>query len=94
MPLAQPALDLSSPMLTLTAIHVTYDSDDPYFTILQPGEYAKVKPTGHPCDPAFNCYPPQLSEAGTIALITVISLVGVIIISLGCWYMILLWSSA
>jgi endoglucanase len=78
-------------MLTLAAMHVIYDSDDPYFTILQPGEYAKVKPSGRPCDAAFNCYPPRLSQAGMIALITMITLAGIAIISLTCWYGLLLW---
>ena len=91
--LVQPALDINSPMLTLSAMHVIYDSDDPYFTILQPGEYAKVKPAGQPCDAAFNCYPPRLSESATIALITMITLAGVAIISLTCYYGLLLWST-
>ena len=80
-------------MLTLSAMHVIYDSDDPYFTILQPGEYAKVKPAGQPCDAAFNCYPPHLSESAMIALITMITFAGVIIISLACYYGLLLWST-
>jgi endoglucanase len=81
-------------MLTIAAVHVIYDSNDPYFTILQPGEYAKVKPSGVPCDAAFNCYPPHLSEAGTIALAVVITVVGLVIVSLGSWYTVLrLWGN-
>jgi endoglucanase len=77
-------------MLTLTAMHVVNDTNDPFYTFLQAGEYAKHKPTGQPCDAAFHCYPPQLSEAGIIALAVVITLAGLGICVLGGWYLILL----
>jgi len=87
----QPALDLNAPMLTLTAMQVINDTNDPFFTFLQPGAYAKHKPSGQPCDAAYHCFPPQLSQGGTIALAVTITVVGIGIAMLTCWYLILLF---
>jgi endoglucanase len=86
-------MDLNPPILMLTAMHVINDTDDPYFTYLQAGAYAQHKPSGVPCDAAFNCFPPHLSEGGTIALAVIVTLSGLAISVLACWYFILLfWS--
>jgi endoglucanase len=81
---------MNPPALTLTAMHVINDTDDPFFTFLQPGAYASRKPSGVPCDAAFQCYPPALSEGGTIAMAVVITIVGLVIVVLACWFLILM----
>jgi endoglucanase len=80
------ALDYNAPVLTLAAMHVLDDSNDPYFTRLKPGEYAKVKPKGKPCDAAFKCGPSKLSQAGKIAIIVTTVIMGLIILGLVGWY--------
>lgn len=79
-------------MLTLAAMHVLSDSKDPFFTSLAAGAYAKVKPTGVPCDAVFDggCDNPHLSKQATLALALVVTIVGLIVIGLSIWYIILL----
>jgi endoglucanase len=77
-------------MLTLTAMHVINDTNDPFYTFLQPGAYAKNKPSGTPCDVAFNCFPPHLGMAEIIAMVVAITFVGLLIIVLAAWWLILL----
>ena len=79
-------------MLTLAAMHVLNDTQDPFYTSLQAGEYNKRRPQGEPCDKAFpnNCSGPQLSKGGKIAMALVITVVGLALVTLGIWYLFLL----
>jgi endoglucanase len=88
----QVALDYNAPMLTLAAMHVLNDTNDPFFTSLRAGAYDKVRPKGQPCDAAFPCSG-QLSKAGKIAMAVALSVVGLIIIALGLWYSWLLFKT-
>lgn len=64
-------------------MHVN-DSADPYYTSLQAGAYAQVKPSGTPCDDAFPCKSKGgLSQGAKIALGVVFGVVGLVIIGLG-----------
>jgi endoglucanase len=82
------ALDYNAPLLTLAAMHVMNDTNDPFFTSLQAGAYDKVRPQGTPCDDAFPCKSgPHLSKGAVIALAVAISVVGTIILILLSWYL-------
>ncbi|KAI3612497.1 glycoside hydrolase family 9 protein [Moniliophthora roreri] len=90
-PQTEVALDYNAPMLTLAAMHVLNDTNDPFFTALQAGEYDKVKPQGEPCDAAISdgCGEgSRLSMAGKIALGVIFGITGVTIIGLLVWYFI------
>ena len=71
-PETEPALDLNAPLLTLAALHVMNDSSDPFYTRLQAGAYAAVKPSGTPCDDAFPCHSHGLSKGAKIAIVVVV----------------------
>ncbi|KAF8211252.1 glycoside hydrolase family 9 protein [Mycena galopus ATCC 62051] len=88
-PETEVALDYNAPMLTLAAMHVLNDTSDPFFTSLQAGAYAKVKPSGQPCDAAISagCSGHGLSKAAIIALAVVLAVVGLVIIGLLIWYL-------
>lgn len=63
---------------------------DPFYTNLQDGAYAKVKPTGLPCDAAFRngCPAPKLSPGARVAMALGITIVGVILIGMTIyWYL-------
>lgn len=79
-------------MLTLAAMHVLSDTKDPFFTSLAAGAYDKVKPTGLPCDDAFDegCDNSHMSKGATLAMAIVITVVGLIIVGLSIWYISLL----
>jgi endoglucanase len=81
-PQTEVALDYNAPLLTIAAASVMTESEDPYFTRLQEGAYASVKPSGMPCDAMYPCKGGSggLSRAGTIALAVVLSVVGVLIV--------------
>ena len=85
---SEPAMDYSAPFLTLAAMHVD-DTADPYYTQLQAGAYAKVKPSGMPCDDAYPCKSGSghgLSKVAKIVIGVVVGLVGlVIVVLLGLW---------
>jgi endoglucanase len=83
-------------MLTLAAMHVLADTNDPYYTSLKAGAYDKVKPQGFPCDPVFSqgCQGPHLSKSGLIAMALVITVVGLIILGLAVYYLVLLMRTA
>ncbi|KAJ7276266.1 9 glycosyl hydrolase [Mycena haematopus] len=87
-PETEVALDYNAPMLTLAAMHVMNDTNDPFFTPLQAGAYAKVKPSGQPCDAAISdgCSHHKLSKGAVIALAVVLTVVGLIILGLLIWY--------
>jgi len=72
-------------MLTLAAMHVLNDTSDPYFTRLQAGAFAAVKPSGTPCDGAFPCHSRGLSKGAKVALGVGLSVLGVVIVA-GAWY--------
>ncbi|KAG7449351.1 glycoside hydrolase family 9 protein [Guyanagaster necrorhizus] len=80
------ALDYNAPMLTLAAMHVLNDTNDPYFTALQAGAY--VRPQGAPCDAAIKdgCGSNRLSKGAIIAIAVCISVVGVVLVSLAAYY--------
>ncbi|KDQ14600.1 glycoside hydrolase family 9 protein [Botryobasidium botryosum FD-172 SS1] len=78
-PETEVALDYNAPMLTLAAMGVSKFSDDPYYTSLEDGAYASVKPSGTPCDEAFPCED-GLSRGATIAIAVVITPVGLVLI--------------
>ncbi|KAF9055097.1 glycoside hydrolase family 9 protein [Hymenopellis radicata] len=83
-PQTEVALDYNAPMLTLAAMHVMNDTNDPFYTSLQAGAYDKVRPEGRPCDDAISdgCAGPELSKGGKIAMAVVISVVGLVIVGL------------
>ncbi|SJL02072.1 related to Family 9 glycosyl hydrolase [Armillaria ostoyae] len=81
------ALDYNAPMLTLAAMHVMNDTNDPYFTALQEGAY--VRPQGGPCDAAIRdgCGSSNgLSKGATIAIAVCITVVGLVLVSLVAYY--------
>ncbi|KAJ6516028.1 glycoside hydrolase family 9 protein [Mycena sanguinolenta] len=89
-PETEVALDYNAPMLTLAAMHVLNDTNDPFFTTLQAGAYDKVKPSGQPCDAAISdgCSSGHhISKGGIIALAVVLTVVGLIILGLLIWYL-------
>ncbi|KAJ7591199.1 glycoside hydrolase family 9 protein [Mycena floridula] len=83
-PETEVALDYNAPMLTLAAMHVLNDPNDPFFTKLPAGEYLKVKPQGLPCDAAFpnGCGKHRLSTAAKVVMGVIISVLGLVIFSL------------
>ncbi|KAJ7904387.1 glycoside hydrolase family 9 protein [Mycena olivaceomarginata] len=88
-PETEVALDYNAPLLTLAAMHVMNDSNDPFYTSLKAGAYDKVKPSGQPCDAAISdgCSGHKLSKAAIIALAVVLSVVGLLILGLLAWYL-------
>ncbi|KAJ7667863.1 glycoside hydrolase family 9 protein [Mycena polygramma] len=88
-PETEVALDYNAPMLTLAAMHVLNDTKDPFYTSLQAGAYAKVRPSGRPCDAAISdgCSGPKLPKKALIALVVILSVVGAVIIGLTFWYL-------
>jgi endoglucanase len=73
-------------MLTLVAMHVLNDTSDPFFTRLQAGAFEAKKPSGNPCDAAFQCHPGGLSTGAKVALGVTLSIVGCAVIAAGTWY--------
>ncbi len=74
-------------MLTLAAMHVMNDTNDPYFTALQEGAY--VRPQGGPCDAAIRdgCRGSNgLSKGATIAIAVCITVVGLVLVALAAYY--------
>ncbi|KAA1466260.1 glycoside hydrolase family 9 protein [Dentipellis sp. KUC8613] len=88
-PETEVALDYNAPMLTLAAMQVLSASSDPYFTALQDGAYAKAKPSGTPCDPAFPCKS-GLSRGAKIAIGVVVGVVGSALVA-GAAYATYIW---
>ncbi|KAJ6539213.1 glycoside hydrolase family 9 protein [Mycena capillaripes] len=88
-PETEVALDYNAPLLTLAAMHVFNDTNDPFYTSLQAGAYDNVRPSGRPCDAAISdgCSGPKLPKAGLIALAVILSVVGAIILGLTLWYL-------
>jgi len=88
------ALDYNAPMLTLAAMHVLNDPNDPFFTSLEVGAYEKVRPQGQPCDPVFPnaCGGPKLSKGGKIVMAVAVITVGFVVFGPVAWYIYLLWS--
>lgn len=86
------AIDYNAPMLTLAAMHAFNDSNDPFFTSLQAGEYDKRRPQGQPCDAAIQagCSGSGLSTGAKIAIAVVVTVVGLLIVGLTTWYLCLL----
>jgi len=84
-PETEVALDYNAPMLTLAAMHVLNDTSDPFFTHLQAGAFAAKKPSGNPCDAAFQCQS-GLSMGTKVAWGVTLSIVGCAVIAVGIWY--------
>ncbi|KAI9066402.1 glycoside hydrolase family 9 protein [Trametes sanguinea] len=82
------ALDYTAPLLTLAAQALVRDAGDPYYTQVKPGAYNDVRPSGFPCDAAIQtgCKHSGLSTGGKIAVGVVVSVVGLIIIGLGAYW--------
>ncbi|KAJ7179258.1 glycoside hydrolase family 9 protein [Mycena filopes] len=87
-PETEVALDYNAPMVALAAMHVLNDTNDPFYTSLEAGAYAKVRPSGQPCDSAISdgCGGPKLSKAAIIAMAVILSVVGLAILGLVIWY--------
>ncbi|KAF8529080.1 glycoside hydrolase family 9 protein [Hysterangium stoloniferum] len=88
-PQTEVALDYVAPMLTLAAYNVLTNNQDPFYTSLQPGAYDKLKPTGFPCDAAFQCHSPSLPTWATITMGTIVGLVGLFLTVLGLYWILL-----
>ncbi|KAI0068914.1 glycoside hydrolase family 9 protein [Artomyces pyxidatus] len=84
-PETEVALDYNAPLLTLAAMHVLNDSNDPFFTRLQPGAYDARRPGGQPCDHAFPCRS-GLSNGAKIAIGVVVGVVGAALLGLIAYY--------
>ncbi|CDO74619.1 Glycoside Hydrolase Family 9 protein [Trametes cinnabarina] len=82
------ALDYTAPLLTLAAQALVRGAGDPYYTQVKAGAYDDVRPSGFPCDAAIQtgCKRSGLSTGGKIAVGVVVSVVGVIIIALGAYW--------
>lgn len=72
-------------------MHVLADPDDPFYTTLQAGAYAKVKPDGKPCDAAFQegCKGPTLSQNAKIAMGVCLTVTCLFILGLTTYWIIL-----
>jgi len=77
-PQTEIAIDYNAPLLTLAAMHVSNDTADPFYTSLKAGAYASNRPSGHPCDPVYDCAP-SLSTGAKIAIGVVVTVVGLAI---------------
>ncbi|KAL1940113.1 hypothetical protein VTO73DRAFT_9448 [Trametes versicolor] len=83
------ALDYSAPLLTLAAQALVRGVGDPYYTQVEAGAYAAVRPGGTPCDAAITtgCSTRGgLSKGGKIAIAVVVTVVGLIIVGLGAYW--------
>ncbi|KAI0771998.1 Six-hairpin glycosidase [Trametes elegans] len=82
------ALDYTAPLLTLAAQALVRGDGDPYYTQVRAGAYEEVRPGGWPCDAAIQtgCKHSGLSTGGKIAVGVVVSVVGVIIVALGAYW--------
>ena len=85
------ALDYNAPLLTLAAHALAAGAgDDPWYTQVQPGAYAAVKPSGAPCDAAVDtgCKngPGHLSTGAKIAIAVVVTVVGLVLIGLAAYW--------
>ena len=79
-PETEPAVDLNPPLLTLAALHVMNDTQDPFYTSLKSGMYASVKPSGTPCDAVFPCNSKhELRKGAKIAIGVIVTIVGLAI---------------
>jgi endoglucanase len=76
-------------MLTLAAMHVLDNKNDPVYTSVEVGAYEKVKPKGIPCDSAFpqGCKP-GLSRGKVIAIAVIVTVVGLALFLLLAWYLV------
>lgn len=72
-------------MLTLSAYNVLNNAEDPFYTSLKPGEYAKRKPQGTPCDAVFACEK-HFPEWAKIVIGVVIGVVGLVLLALGAYW--------
>jgi endoglucanase len=80
----QVGLDYNAPFLTLAAYNVMQATSDPFYTSLQDGAYARVKPTGQPCDAAIQTGCPHhgLSHGARIAIAVIVTIIGLGIVGL------------
>ncbi|KAI0356489.1 Six-hairpin glycosidase [Trametes cingulata] len=82
------ALDYTAPLLTLGAQALVWGDSDPYYTQVKAGAYDEVRPSGWPCDAAVQkgCKRSGLSTGGKIAVGVVVSVVGLILIAMGGYW--------
>ena len=84
-------LDYVAPVVTIAARSVVNGTGDPFYTRLQAGAYAAVKPSGHPCDAAFRCGGGGrgLSEGGLIAMAVILGVAGCCVLGLATYMLVL-----
>ncbi|KAI1789054.1 Six-hairpin glycosidase [Ganoderma leucocontextum] len=84
------ALDYNAPMLTLAANALAIGSSDPYYTQVQAGSYAAVKPSGYPCDAAVSTgckgHSGGLTTGAQIAIGVVVGLVGLMLLAAAAYW--------
>ncbi|PIL36910.1 hypothetical protein GSI_00600 [Ganoderma sinense ZZ0214-1] len=78
------ALDYNAPLLTLAANALLIGSPDPYYTQVQAGSYAAVRPSGYPCDAAVTTgckHSGGLSTGAQIAVGVVVGTIGLMLVA-------------
>ena len=86
------ALDYTAPLLTLAAQALVSGTDDPFYTQVRAGAYDEVRPGGAPCDAAIQAGCRRgggLSRAAMIAIAVVVTVVGLVLLGLGGYWV---WS--
>ncbi|KAG9016351.1 hypothetical protein FRB90_003194, partial [Tulasnella sp. 427] len=89
-PETEVALDYNAPFLSLAAYSVMSNTNPSYYTSLAAGSYDAVKPSGTPCDAVLPCGSKGgkggLSKGATIAIAVIVTVVGLLILSLALWW--------
>jgi endoglucanase len=82
-PQTEVTLDYNAPMLTLAAISVLTQRNDPYYTKLKAGAYDAKRPQGRPCDAAIKdgcLFSGRMSKRNEIVMAVVVSVVGLVVV--------------
>nr|QDK64602.1 endoglucanase 5 [Ganoderma lucidum] len=83
------ALDYNAPLLTLAANALLISSPDPYYTQVQAGSYAAVRPSGYPCDAAVSTgctHKGGLTTGAQIAIGVVVGVVGLMLLVVAAYW--------
>ncbi|KIP09220.1 glycoside hydrolase family 9 protein [Phlebiopsis gigantea 11061_1 CR5-6] len=85
------ALDYVAPLVTIAAHALVNGTGDPYYTQVQAGSYDEKRPKGAPCDAAIStgCPTGRNWRVGKIVMGSVVSAVGVLVVSLGLYWILL-----
>lgn len=85
------ALDYVAPVLTIAAYALVNGTGAPWYTQLQAGSYDEMQPTGQPCDAAVSTGCPTVGHwrVGKIVMASIVSAVGLFVVSLGVYWIIL-----